>query len=161
LQAIVGLKFDSKARAVGTILPNETVKIGTLNVSRDRFYLTGIAILLAIALWAYFRFARAGLATRAAAENELGASLAGYSPDFLAGTTWILSATVTGFMVILASPATGLNPINYTLYVVPALAVALVGRLNSLGVVCGAGLVLGAFQSEVSFLTSKSWWPKW
>src|SRR5439155_24664740 len=55
----------------------------------------------------------------------------------------------------------GLNPINYTLFVVPALAVALVGRLTSLGVVCGAGLALGAFQSEIQFLTSKSWWPRW
>src|SRR5207249_7948779 len=93
IQALVSLNFDSKARAVATILPNETVKIGSLNVSRDRFYLTGIAILLAAALWAYFRFAKAGLATRAAAENELGASLTGYSPDFLAGTTWLLSST--------------------------------------------------------------------
>src|SRR2546423_7180710 len=80
LQAMVSLKFDSKARAVDTILPNGTVRIGALSVSRDRFYLTGIAIVLAVALWAYFRFAKIGLATRAAAENELGASLTGYSP---------------------------------------------------------------------------------
>ena len=107
--------------------------LGSLSFSRDRLYLAAIAILIAIGLWAYFRFARLGLATRAAAENELGASLTGFSPDFLAGTTWVLSATVTGFVVILAAPTTSLNPVNYTLYVVPALAVALIGRFNSIG----------------------------
>ena len=161
LQAIVSLKFDSKARAVTAILPNAQVHFAGLTVARDRFYLAGIAIIIAVALWAYFRFSRNGLATRAAAENELGASLSGFSPDFLAGTTWVLASTLTGLMVILASPTTGLNPINYALYVVPALAVALVGRLSSISIACAAGLLLGAFQSEVTFLTSKSWWPNW
>jgi len=161
VQAIVSLKFDSQARAVAAILPNETVEIGALSVSRDRFYLTAIAVAIAVVLWAYFRFTRPGLATRAAAENELGAALTGFSPDLLAGATWVLSSTLTGLMVILASPTTGLNPANYTLFVVPALAVALVGRLTSLGVACAAGLALGAFQSEITFLTQKDWWPGW
>jgi branched-chain amino acid transport system permease protein len=161
IQAIVSLKFDSKARAVTAILPNQKVHIAGLVVSRDRFYLAGIAVVIAAVLWAYFRFSRQGLATRAAAENELGASLSGFSPDRLAGTTWVLSSTLTGLMVILASPTTGLNPVNYTLYVVPALAVALVGRLTSLSIACAAGLALGAFQSLITFLTSKSWWPSW
>ena len=38
----------------------------------------------ASALWALFRFTRFGLATRAAAGNEKGAVLLGYSPQFLA-----------------------------------------------------------------------------
>jgi branched-chain amino acid transport system permease protein len=161
IQAIVSLKFDSKARAVTPILPHNRVHFAGLVTSQDRFYLAGIAILIAAVLWAYFRYSRLGLATRAAAENELGASLSGFSPELLAGMTWILSSTLTGVMVILASPSTGLNPINYTLYVVPALAVALVGRLTSLSIACAAGLGLGAIQSEVTFLTSKSFWPSW
>ena len=110
--------------AVTPILPHGQVHFAGLVTSQDRFFLAGIAVLIAIVLWAYFRFSRLGLATRAAAENELGASLSGFSPDLLAGMTWVLSSTLTGPMVILASPSTGLNPINYTLYVVPALAVA-------------------------------------
>ncbi|MEO5898563.1 MAG: ABC transporter permease [Ilumatobacteraceae bacterium] len=161
LQALVSLKFDSKARAVTPILPHGQVHFAGLVTSQDRFYLAGIAVLIAAVLWAYFRFSRLGLATRAAAENELGASLSGFSPDLLAGMTWVLSSTLTGTMVILASPTTGLNPINYTLYVVPALAVALVGRLSSISIVCAAGLILGSFQAVLTFLTSKSFWPSW
>jgi branched-chain amino acid transport system permease protein len=64
--------------------------------------------------------------------------------------------------VILAAPAIGgLDPTSYMLYVVPALAVALVGRLTSIGVACAAGLALGALQQILLFLTTKSWWPSW
>src|SRR5439155_12196992 len=95
------------------------------------------------------------------AENELGASLTGQSPEFLAAITWVLSSVVTGVLVILASPSTGLNAFTYTFFVVPGVAVALVGRLNSVGVACAAGLALGAFQAEILLLTGKSWWPRW
>ncbi len=50
---------------------------------------------------------------------------------------------------------------NYTLYVVPALAVALLGRLTSVGITCAAGLGLGAFQGLVTFTTAQPWWPSW
>jgi branched-chain amino acid transport system permease protein len=45
--------------------------------------------------------------------------------------------------------------------VVPGLACALVGRLTSVGVACAAGLALGAVESEITFLSSKDWWPGW
>jgi branched-chain amino acid transport system permease protein len=161
IQAVVVLRFSSQARAVEPILPNEVVQVGSVSFTRDRLYLAGIAIVLAALLWAYFRFTRIGLATRACSENETAASLTGLSPHVLAAVTWLLSAVVTGGMVILASPSTGLNATNYALLVVPALAVALVGRLESLAVVCAAGLALGSFQSEITFLSSRPGWPRW
>jgi branched-chain amino acid transport system permease protein len=36
-----------------------------------------------------------------------------------------------------------------------------VGRLTSVGVACAAGLALGAVESEITFLSSKDWWPGW
>ena len=47
IQAMVSLKFDSKARAVTPILPHGQVKFAGLVTSQDRFYLAGIAILIA------------------------------------------------------------------------------------------------------------------
>ncbi|MFD7408633.1 ABC transporter permease [Streptomyces sp. NPDC059866] len=160
-QALVVLRFTSQPRTVAPILPNTAVTWGDITFSRDRLFLAAIAVLAAAVLWAYFRFTRAGLATRAASENETAASLFGYSPDLLAAVTWGLVGAVTGVVTILAAPVTGLNPVNYTLYVVPALAVALVARLRSLGTACAAGLLLGAFQSGITFLSTKEWWPSW
>ena len=57
---------------------------GSITVRQDRFWLAGIAVAVAVALWAYGRFTRLGLATRAAAQDERGAVLLGCSPDRLA-----------------------------------------------------------------------------
>ena len=161
IQALVVMHFKTTARRVEPILPNRTFKVGTVEVPQDRIWLAVVTAVIGGALWAYFRYTRSGLATRAAAENERAASLARFSPQFLAGTTWVISSMVVALVFILASPANGLNPIGFTLMVVPALACALVGRLTYIGVVIAAGLVLGAIQSEVTFLGTKSWWPAW
>ena len=161
IQALVVLNFDATPRRVDPILPESTFKLSGISIPRDRLWLTLITVLLGSALWAYFRFTRLGLATRAAAENERAASLARFSPQFLAATTWLISSTVVGLLFILASPSTGLNAIGFTLIVVPALACALVGRLTYIGVVIAAGLALGAIQSEATLLGTKAWWPTW
>lgn len=161
VQAVVVLRFSADARSVSPVLPNEVVHLGGATAPRDRLYLALIVVAMAVVLWAFFRFTRHGLATRAAAENEMAVALAGYSPDRLAAGTWLLASALPALVVILAAPSTGLNPTTTTLYVVPALAVALVGRFASLGVACAAGLVLGVVQAEISLLVSRSWWPEW
>ena len=161
LQSLVVLQFASTPRAVPPIVPNEVVTISGISFARDRLWITLVVIGFAVALWAYFRFTRLGLATRAAAENERAASLARFSPQFLAGSTWVLSSTAVGIIVILTSPITILNPLTYTFAIVPALAAALIGRFRSIAVTVTAALALGSFQSIVTFQSSKDWWPDW
>ncbi len=50
----------------------------------------------------------------------------------------------------------GSTPIAWTFFVVPALACALAGRLESVGIACAAGLALGSMQAEITFLSSRS-----
>ncbi|MEO3827678.1 ABC transporter permease [Actinomadura sp. B10D3] len=161
LQLTTVIRFSDEPRAVLPVLPKDPVTWQSLTVSGDRLFLAAIVVLLTAGLWAYFRFTRTGLATRAAAENETGASLCGFSPDVLAGTAWALASGLSGTVAILAAPSTGLTAGGYTFFIVPALAVALVGRLRSLAAVCAAGLALGCAQSEVTMLRMRSWWPEW
>jgi branched-chain amino acid transport system permease protein len=161
LEALVVLRFGTARRAVPAVLPTDNIELGSLRFSQDRIWLTLTVVIVAIALWVFGRFTRIGLATRAAAQSERGAVLLGYSPDRLAAVTWVLAAVVAGGVAIVAAPTIGLDPINWTLLVVPALACALVGRLSSVGVACAAGLALGALQSETTLLSSRSWWPDW
>ena len=161
IQALIVLQFTSTPRNVPPILPNEPVSMAGISFSRDRLWLTAIVVLIAVALWAWFRFTRLGLAIRASAENERAIGLARYSPQLLAGTTWVLSSTVVGAVIILSSPTVILNPLTYVLAIVPALAAALIGRLSSIGITVGAALALGVMQSIVVFQASKTWWPDW
>ena len=161
LQAGVALRFGVEQRTVPAVLPGDTVKLGSISFSEDRIWLTLIVIAFAVALWAYGRFTRLGLATRGAAESERAAIVLGYSPDRLAAVTWVLASVIGGAVAIMVSPTIGLDPVSWTLLVVPALACALLGRLTSVGVACAAGLALGAFQSEITLLSTKGWWPDW
>src|ERR687898_5751 len=161
LQALVVLRFGTGRRAVPPALPDDPVRIGALSFSRDRIWFAALVVAIAVMLWAYGRFTRAGLATRAAAESERGAILLGYSPDRLAAATWVLSAVVGGTVAVFVSPSVGLEPTSWTLMVVPGLACALLGRLTSVGVTCAAGLALGAVESEITLLSARAWWPDW
>src|ERR687898_152259 len=161
LRALVVLRFGTGRRAVPPALPDDPVRIGALSFSRDRIWFAALVVAIAVMLWAYGRFTRAGLATRAAAESERGAILLGYSPDRLAAATWVLSAVVGGTVAVFVSPSVGLEPASWTLMVVPGLACALLGRLTSVGVTCAAGLALGAVESEITLLSARAWWPDW
>jgi branched-chain amino acid transport system permease protein len=142
-------------------LPADPVHIGSLSFSEDRIWFAALVAAIAVLLWAYGRYTRAGLATRAAAESERGAILLGWSPDRLAAATWVLAAVIGGGAAMVVAPSVGLDPVSWTLMVVPGLACALVGRLTSVGAACTAGLALGAAESEITFLSAKDWWPGW
>ena len=118
----------------------------------------GLAICAALVL----RYTRFGIATEAAARSEKGALVTGLSPNRIAVANWALSSAVAGLVGILIAPITTLSPFAYSLFLVPALAAALVGNFTSIGVTVGAGLVIGMLMSEVTKLQDVfSWLPKY
>jgi ABC-type branched-subunit amino acid transport system ATPase component/branched-subunit amino acid ABC-type transport system permease component len=161
LQTLMAMRFGTMPRVVPSLLPEGLLHIGEASVAMSNLYLGILAVVVGLGLWAYFRFTRVGLATRAAAESERNASLARFATDRLGLMTWILSSVVVAVTVILASPTIGLNPTSYTLYIVPALAAALVGRLDSIMPAVVAGLFLGVISAEFTFMSTQDWFPKW
>ena len=159
LQGSIGLRFGTSAVPVDPIFPVGTISAGGLVIPRDRLYLAATIVVIAVALWALTRFSRFGLTTRAAADNEKGAVLVGISPHRVASVNWVIGALVTGLGGILLSPIVPLTPGAYTLFIVPALAAALVGGLSAIGPTVVAGLLIGAVQSEITKLQTLSWWP--
>jgi ABC-type branched-subunit amino acid transport system ATPase component/branched-subunit amino acid ABC-type transport system permease component len=161
LQALVTLKFGTATRVPARILPDTSISLLGASVKADLLILAGIAVAFGLALFAWLRRSRLGVAIQAAAENERGASLAGYAPERLSAVTWIVASTLVGLFAILASPTSTLSPSNYTLFVVPAIAAALVGRLSSLPATLAAGLGIGMFQSLLTYAQTLSWYPGW
>ncbi|WP_181311170.1 ABC transporter permease [Nocardioides campestrisoli] len=162
LQGLVAIRFDTAAIAfTPALLPAGTVEVGGAVLARSDLLLAGLALVVAAALAAYFRFTPLGVATRAAAESERAARLTGLSPDRLAAVVWTLTGAASSLVVVLAAPSIGLDPTSFAFYVVPALSVALVGRLTSVMTAAVAGLVLGCLQTELFYLSTKAWWPDW
>ncbi len=161
LQAIAVLNYGTTAKSTPTILPTEPLAIGGITVPSDRLWFAGIVVVLAAVLAAVYRFTRFGLATRASAENERGASLIGLSANRIGAGNWMLATMLAGIAGILIAPVSTVDPTSYTLFIVPALGVALVARFQSFGVAAVAGLALGMLQSEVTKLLGVwSWLPE-
>ncbi len=158
LQAVVVLRFGSRAKRAESLLPNETVSILGTQIPRDRFILLGLLLIITLALWAVFRYTRFGIATRAAAENEETATLLGYSADFQAGVSWVVASMIAGGVGILVAPITGLTPSRLTLLIVPALAAALVGAFSSFWASALAGVSIGMLQSLIFILEQRQDW---
>jgi branched-chain amino acid transport system permease protein len=129
------------------IFPTDSIDLFGIYFGVDRLYLVGTAALLTVVLWAVYRFTRFGMATRAAAENERGASLLGYSPDFIGAMNWMLGSMLAALAGVLFAPITALNISTLSLLVVPALAAALVGKFNSFGLTMIVALAIGMVQS--------------
>jgi ABC-type branched-subunit amino acid transport system ATPase component/branched-subunit amino acid ABC-type transport system permease component len=145
---------------VGPILPTRIWTVGGVRLSSDRVWFAVVVLAFAGVLAAAYRFTPFGLRTRAAAENERGAYLSGIHPDRLAAVNWMISAVVAGVSGILIAPIVPLAPLSYTLFIVPALAAAILGGFQRLVPAVCAGLAIGMLQSEVTYLQSRhSWLP--
>ena len=89
-----------------------------------------------------------------------GALLTGLSPEKIAISNWALSSATAAIGGIVIAPIVPLNPVAYTMFIVPALAAALVGNFASVGVTVGAGIAIGMLSSEATNLQSTiGWFP--
>ncbi|MGN5239762.1 MULTISPECIES: ABC transporter permease subunit [unclassified Rhodococcus (in: high G+C Gram-positive bacteria)] len=161
IQALVVIRFGPNSIPIESMIPSGSITLFGISVSSAEVVMVAIMAVFSVLVWSYFRFTRAGAATRAAAENERGATLLGFSPDRLAAIAMVMASVVSTVGVLLGASLTGLNPLNYSLLVVPALAVLLVARMQSVATIVIASLVLGAFQSVLNLLAGENWWPTW
>jgi ABC-type branched-subunit amino acid transport system ATPase component/ABC-type branched-subunit amino acid transport system permease subunit len=161
LQGALAIRQGTNPVTVAPIFPTERWERGEIVVLSDRFYLALTVVVLALVLAAGYRFTRFGLLTRATAESQTGAYVSHVSPDRIALVNWMISAMVAGIAGILIAPVSPLTPVTYTLFVVPALAAAVVGRFQYLLPIVAAGIAIGMLQSEaLSLATQHSWMPQ-
>jgi ABC-type branched-subunit amino acid transport system ATPase component/branched-subunit amino acid ABC-type transport system permease component len=147
LTAIVSYQVGSAVVVVNPIFPQDHLQLLGVNIPTDRLLLAGTIVAIGVVLTLLFRYTRFGLATRASAETEVGALVSGLSPDRIALLNWVISFVVCGIAGVLIAPLVPLEPGTYTLFIVPALAAAVVGRFHSLGWAIATGLAIGALES--------------
>ena len=160
LTAVVTYQVGTQVILVNPIFPQNHVSFLGVDISLDRLLLATTIIGLGVVLTVLFRFTRFGLATRASAETEVGALVSGLSPERIA-----LGQLDHQLRRLRAGgdphrPPVPLQPGTYTLFIVPALAAAVVGRFHSLGLAIAAGLGIGMLESLSVYLNGvHTWFP--
>lgn len=133
-----------------------------ISMGADALTIALLVLVLTVVLWFVFQKSRFGMSTRAASENEKGAILLGFSPDFLAGANWVLSTLITGLLGIFAATIQrSIDPGVLPALIIPALTAALVGGFTSFGWTSFAALLLGMQFGLVKYLEiNHKWFPK-
>ncbi|MBW3668542.1 MAG: ABC transporter permease [Actinobacteria bacterium] len=112
-----------------------------------------VALITLLALGAFFRFTKSGVAIRAMAENTERASLLGVNVGTLSTVVWVIAGALSAISVtltgVLTQPAaaTGIAPA----VLLPALAAAVIGGMRSFPVTVAAAVGLSVLSQATEW----------
>jgi branched-chain amino acid transport system permease protein len=148
--------FGPDARSVQTSYAFDSFAIGPLIVDATKAYAGGAAIVVAAALFVFFRYARVGTAIRACADNYTGALVVGLDVKRLYALTFGLGAACVGaagsMLVLLIDVTPTLGP-AYTLL---AFVIVITGGLGSMAGALLGGVLIGFTEALAGLLFTPS-----
>lgn len=147
LESIAEWKWGTQTQLLPPLFGSGKITIFGGIVTDDTLTLLIVTLVLAVALWAVFRWTRLGVRATALRENPVAAAGIGISPHPTGFATWTLGGAMAAFAGILLIPVIGLSPSALTLLVIPAMAAALIGRFELIWVTVVTGLLLGVAES--------------
>ncbi|HEY1362460.1 MAG TPA: branched-chain amino acid ABC transporter permease [Xanthobacteraceae bacterium] len=148
--------FGPDARNVQTSYGFDSFLIGPLIVDATKLYTAGTTLLVAMALFAFFRFAPLGKAIRACADNYTGALVVGLDVKRLYALTFGLGAACVGaagsMLVVLFDVTPSAGP-AYTLL---AFIIVITGGLGSMPGALLGGVLIGLTEALAGLLFTPS-----
>lgn len=124
----------------------QRLELGPVVVAMEHLAVIAATALLALALTAFFRYTRAGLALRACSENPQVASLMGVSVSRMHTLAWSLGAGLAACAGLLLAPITFVH-LNMGLIALKAFPAAVLGGMTSLPGALIAGIFLGVAEA--------------
>jgi branched-chain amino acid transport system permease protein len=130
-------------------LPTDKVAVVILGlrVTVTRLVVVAATIVLVIGISAALDRTRVGLQMRALANNRRLSSLIGIPITRVETLAWALSGLIFGFTGLMFGDLVRLEPTVITFLVIPCVAAAIAGRLQSLPDVLMGGLAMGVIES--------------
>jgi branched-chain amino acid transport system permease protein len=138
---------EGESRNLVPYFAGKTITIFDTPVDVHRVIMVIVAIIVAVALWLFTRFTRAGITMRAVVDDRPLLQLNGGRPYLMSMLSWSIGAALAAIAGILIAPVRSLEAISLTLLVVTAYAAAAVGRLKSIPLTFLGALILGLSES--------------
>jgi branched-chain amino acid transport system permease protein len=141
------MAFGPDAQHVDVPYTYDSIELGPLLVDSVRVYAALVALAVAAALFAFFRYARTGTAIRACADNLVGAAVVGLDFKRLYALTFGIGAACAGtagaLMILLADATPSLAP-DFTLL---AFIIVIIGGLGSMPGALLGGVLIGLSEA--------------
>jgi branched-chain amino acid transport system permease protein len=146
LEGLATLIWGGEYKAYHGVLPDITLKIGELSISSEMVIGIMVSVIVVVILMMLFRYTKSGLAMRATAEDEQVVQSAGIKVTTVYALSWVIAAVVGVIAGILLGGISGVM-IPMSNVGLKALAVALLGGMDSIGGAILAGVILGIAEN--------------
>lgn len=146
LEGLATLIWGGEYKAYHGVLPTINIQFGELSVPPEMTIGLLVSIATVIILMVIFRYTKSGLAMRATAEDEQVVQSAGIKVTTVYALSWIIAAVVGVIAGILLGGISGVM-IPMSNVGLKALAVALLGGMDSIGGAILAGVILGVSEN--------------
>ncbi len=150
------IAYGPDARSVQASYAYDSFLVGPLIVDATKLYAGIAAIVVAAALFAFFRYTRLGTAIRACADNYTGALVVGLDVRHLYALTFGLGAACVGaagaILVLIVDVTPAIGPV-YTLL---AFVIVITGGLGSMPGALLGGVLIGLTEAMAGLLFSPS-----
>ena len=141
--------FNKQTETIPPLVPERVYNVGGIRFFGDDVVVALLAVVLAVALAAFFRFTNLGIAIRATADSREVARLLGINANRVAAFSWAVgSALATGAAILIVSRGNRqLDFVGLTLLILPGFTAAMFGGFISLVGTFLGGLALGVAQT--------------
>jgi len=147
LNGLSGLLWGHEIRTFPALVSGPPLRLGPAVITREQLFNLAVGLLLALALYAFLRFTRTGLALRAVTQNPEVARLMGIPVDRILILAWGVGVGLGAIAGILAAPLIYLEPNAMLPLLIKGFAAAVLGGMTSLpGAVIG-GWLLGILEN--------------
>ncbi len=150
------LVFGPDARSVQTSYAFDSFAFGPVIVDATKVYAGVAAIVVAAALFAFFRFSDLGKAIRACADNYTGALVVGLNVKRLYALTFGLGAACVGAAGSMLTLIIDVTPPLGPQYTLLAFVIVITGGLGSMGGALIGGVLIGTTEALAGLLFTPS-----
>jgi branched-chain amino acid transport system permease protein len=141
------IAFGPDAQGVRTAYSFDSFQLGRVIVDAAKVYAAGAALLVAAALFAFFRFTLLGKSIRACADNYQGALVVGLKIKHLYALTFGLGAACVGAAGAMLMVVIDVTPAIGPAYTLLAFVIVITGGLGSMPGALLGGVLIGVTEA--------------
>ena len=148
--------FGPDARPANLSYGFESFAVGDLFIDKVRVYSAVAALVIAAALFAFFRYTDTGTAIRACADNLTGAAVVGLNVKRLYAITFGIGLACVGAAGALMETIADASPTLAPAYTLLSFIIVIVGGLGSMMGALVGGVLIGVSEALAGFLIEPS-----
>ncbi|MFZ3349952.1 MAG: branched-chain amino acid ABC transporter permease [Xanthobacteraceae bacterium] len=148
--------FGPDAQTIQTSYAYDSFQLGPVIIDASKVYAAAAAIVVTVALFAFFRFTLFGKAIRACADNYTGALVVGLDVKRFYALTFGIGAACVGAAGTMMALITDVTPMLGPAYTLLAFVIVITGGLGSMAGALIGGVLIGLTEAIAGLLFTPS-----